>query len=70
MQTTTAGGKGTVDAVAALINVNWPTYLSLMSATAILAPLLEETVFRGFLLTSLTKCASLAHSILLHRFTG
>lgn len=55
MQTATEGGKGTVDGVAQLISPNAPTYLCLMSATAVLAPLLEETVFRGFLLTSLTK---------------
>ena len=51
------GGSGTVDAVSQLISLNSPTYLSLMTTTAVLAPLLEETVFRGFLLTSLTKCA-------------
>eukprot|EP00798_Chlamydomonas_sp_ICE-L_P030868 gene30868-35912_t len=38
-----AGGRGTADGVA------------LASITGILAPILEETVFRGFLLTSLTK---------------
>lgn len=64
-EATTAGGKGTVDAVAQLINVSWPSYLSLMSATAVLAPLLEETVFRGFLLTSLTKFMSAEWAVLL-----
>ena len=49
------GGKGTVDAVSKLISINTPTYVSLMTTTAVLAPLLEETVFRGFLLASLTK---------------
>ena len=49
------GGKGTVDAVSKLISINMPTYVSLMTTTAVLAPLLEETVFRGFLLASLTK---------------
>jgi len=44
-----------VDAVARIIRINTPTYLSLFTVTAVLAPLLEETVFRGFLLTSLTK---------------
>ncbi|KAK9830470.1 hypothetical protein WJX72_011921 [[Myrmecia] bisecta] len=49
------GGRGTVDGVAQMINLDLPSYASLFSVTAILAPLLEETVFRGFLLTSLTK---------------
>ena len=44
-----------MDAVARIISINTPTYLSLLTVTAVLAPLLEETVFRGFLLTSLTK---------------
>ena len=35
--------------------MDFSTYASLMATTALLAPLLEETVFRGFLLTSLTK---------------
>jgi membrane protease YdiL (CAAX protease family) len=35
--------------------MDFSTYASLFGTTAILAPLLEETVFRGFLLTSLTK---------------
>lgn len=47
--------KGTVDGVAQMLNVDLGTFASLFSVTAILAPLLEETVFRGFLLTSLTK---------------
>lgn len=50
-----AGGKGTVDAVAGIIEMDDVTYLSLFGTTAVLAPLLEEYVFRGFLLTSLTK---------------
>ncbi|GMH39277.1 hypothetical protein BSKO_07175 [Bryopsis sp. KO-2023] len=48
-------GPGTVDAVANMISVDFATYASLISVVGILAPLLEETVFRGFLLTSLTK---------------
>ena len=55
LQPETAGGSGTVDMVAKIISLNVPTYASLFTVTAILAPLLEETVFRGFLLTSLTK---------------
>lgn len=46
---------GTVDGVAQMLNLDLGTFASLFSVTAILAPLLEETVFRGFLLTSLTK---------------
>jgi membrane protease YdiL (CAAX protease family) len=49
------GGRGTVDGVVSMINLDLPTYLSLLSVTGFQAPLLEETVFRGFLLTSLTK---------------
>ncbi|KAL4858773.1 Translation initiation factor IF-2 [Chlorella vulgaris] len=50
-----AGGRGTVDSVSSIITMDFSTYASLMATTAVLAPLLEETVFRGFLLTSLTK---------------
>ena len=32
-----------------------PSFLSLFIGTGVLAPVLEETVFRGFLLASLTK---------------
>ncbi len=41
--------------VSSIITMDFSTYASLMATTALLAPLLEETVFRGFLLTSLTK---------------
>ena len=41
--------------MAAIISLDTPTYLSLFSVTAVLAPLLEEFVFRGFLLTTLTR---------------
>lgn len=47
--------RGTVDGVVQMLNVDLGTFASLFSVTAILAPLLEETVFRGFLLTTLTK---------------
>ena len=40
------------DAVSSIITMDFSTYASLFTTTAILAPLLEETVFRGFLLTS------------------
>ncbi|PNW83179.1 hypothetical protein CHLRE_06g310050v5 [Chlamydomonas reinhardtii] len=49
------GGQGTVDGVAGMIDLDLPTYLSLLAVTGVLAPILEETVFRGFLLTSLTR---------------
>ncbi len=39
------------DAVSSIITMDFSTYASLFTTTAILAPLLEETVFRGFLLT-------------------
>jgi membrane protease YdiL (CAAX protease family) len=50
-----AAGRGTVDSVSSIITIDFSTYASLLATTALLAPLLEETVFRGFLLTSLTK---------------
>jgi len=49
------GGRGTVDAVAGIVQLDLPTYASLFTVTAILAPALEEYVFRGFLLASLTR---------------
>jgi len=50
-----AEGRGTVDEVVKLVDMDGSTYLSLFTVTGVLAPLLEETVFRGFLLTTLTK---------------
>lgn len=47
--------RGTVDGVTQLLSTDIGTFASLFAVTAILAPLLEEVVFRGFLLTSLTK---------------
>lgn len=48
--------NGTVDAVAGLIESTDPNILvNLVLVTGVLAPILEESVFRGFLLTSLTK---------------
>eukprot|EP00884_Botryococcus_braunii_P019052 jgi/Botrbrau1/5830/Bobra.0366s0012.2 len=49
------GGRGTAEGVATIISLDLPTYVSLFLVTAVLAPILEETVFRGFILTSLTK---------------
>ena len=55
----TSGGRGTADAVAGLLDasggVDVTTLASLLAVTAVFAPILEETVFRGFLLPSLTK---------------
>eukprot|EP01023_Acetabularia_acetabulum_P019763 TRINITY_DN20111_c0_g1_i1.p1 TRINITY_DN20111_c0_g1~~TRINITY_DN20111_c0_g1_i1.p1 ORF type:complete len:368 (+),score=44.86 TRINITY_DN20111_c0_g1_i1:71-1174(+) len=48
-------GRGTVDGIAQMVTLDGWTFSSLIMVTGILAPLLEETVFRGFLLTSLTK---------------
>lgn len=58
----TSSGRGTADAVAGLLGssgsgtgIDGTTLASLLVVTAVLAPILEETVFRGFLLPSLTK---------------
>ena len=56
----TSSGRGTADAVAGLLDassgtVDVATLTSLLIVTAVLAPVLEETVFRGFMLPSLTK---------------
>lgn len=65
-----AAGKGTADAVAGMVETGGGgdggasssasataliTYVRLFAVTAVLAPLLEESVFRGFLLPSLSK---------------
>ncbi|RMZ57713.1 hypothetical protein APUTEX25_001913 [Auxenochlorella protothecoides] len=47
--------RGTVDSISQLINVDGSTRAALLTTTAILAPVLEESVFRGFLLPSLTR---------------
>jgi len=47
---------GTIDGVLPLIKSEDPVAVgSLLAVTSVFAPLLEETVFRGFLLASLTK---------------
>ena len=47
---------GTIDGVLPLIQSDDPTALvAVLTVTSVLAPLLEEVVFRGFLLASLTK---------------
>jgi len=48
-------GRGTVDEVVKIVDMEGSTYASLVTVTGVLAPILEETVFRGFLLASLTK---------------
>ena len=47
--------RGTADAVSQLLVLDPVTFGALFSTTAVLAPLLEETVFRGFLLPSLSR---------------
>ncbi|KAL6777678.1 CPL13 [Auxenochlorella protothecoides x Auxenochlorella symbiontica] len=47
--------RGTVDSISQLINVDGSTRAALLTTTAVLAPVLEESVFRGFLLPSLTR---------------
>jgi membrane protease YdiL (CAAX protease family) len=49
------GGRGTVDGVVQMISMDSRSYLNLIAVTGVLAPLLEETLFRGFILTSLTR---------------
>ncbi len=41
------GGGGTVDGVAAMIDLDLPTYLSLLAVTGVLAPVLEVGYMRG-----------------------
>lgn len=48
-------GPSTVDEVVKILSPDAVTFYGLFAVTAILAPVLEEYVFRGFLLTSLTK---------------
>lgn len=47
--------RGTADAVSQLLQIDPVTFAALFTTTAVLAPVLEETVFRGFLLPSLAK---------------
>ncbi len=57
--------KGTADAVSQIISLDGVTFGSLFVTTAILAPLLEETVFRGFLLPSLSKYLGTVNAVVL-----
>lgn len=47
--------RGTADAISQILSLDEVTFACLFATTAILAPLLEETVFRGFLLPSLSR---------------
>ena len=57
--------RGTADAISQILSLDSVTFVSLFGTTAILAPLLEETVFRGFLLPSLAKTMPTPVAILL-----
>lgn len=46
---------GTVDTVSDMLGLDTLTFFSLMTTTSVLAPLFEETLFRGFLLPSLAQ---------------
>lgn len=64
----TVGGRGTVDGVVQMISLDTMSYINLIAVTGVLAPLLEETMFRGFILTSLTKYMPTPLAILLSSF--
>lgn len=57
--------RGTADAISQILSLDGVTFASLFITTAILAPLLEETVFRGFLLPSLAKVMPTPVAVLL-----
>ena len=61
----TGGGRGTAEGVAGLLELDPATFASLFVVTAVLAPVLEETVFRGFLLPTLTKWLPTPAAVLL-----
>ena len=48
-------GSGTADVVVSTLSTDPAVEAAVFSVTSVLAPALEEVVFRGFLLTSLTK---------------
>lgn len=58
-------GASTVDEVVKIISPDPLTFAGLFAVTAILAPILEEFVFRGFLLTSFTKFMPVPNAIAL-----
>lgn len=57
--------RGTADAVSQILSLDGLTFGSLFITTAVLAPVLEETVFRGFLLPSLAKYMPTPAAVLL-----
>lgn len=59
---------GTADAVSTMLGPDPITLVSVFTTTAVLAPLLEETTFRGFLLPSLTKVMPTSAAILVSSF--
>jgi len=46
---------GTADAVVTMLSQDPKVFLSILTVTSVMAPLLEEVIFRGFLLATLTK---------------
>lgn len=58
-------GRGTVDSVTSMLTLDGATFAALFTTTAILAPVLEETVFRGFLLFTLTKWLPVPAAVLI-----
>ena len=59
-------GRGTVGAVSEMIgSIDTQVFVNLLVVTGVLAPVLEETVFRGFLLSSLTKKVSVPAAVFL-----
>ena len=59
-------GSGTVGAVSGMIgSAETQVFVNLLLVTGVLAPVLEETIFRGFLLTSLTKKMSAPAAVVL-----
>jgi uncharacterized protein len=59
-------GEGTVDAVANLVeSIDTGVFINLLLLTGVGAPILEEVVFRGFLLASLTKHTSIPGAVAL-----
>jgi hypothetical protein len=65
-----AGGAGTVDAVANLVeSIDTGVFVNLLLLTGVGAPILEEVVFRGFLLASLTKHMPITGAVVLSSLT-
>lgn len=58
-------GAGTVDAILPLLAPDFGSLVALVAVTALLAPVLEEALFRGFLLPTLTKWLPAPAAVLL-----